>query len=197
MSLTWIKIAGLPVMAYLLGSVPFGLLLTRSFTGIDIRKSGSGNIGATNVRRSAGNFLGSLTLAGDLLKGLIPVWLASGLDMPDFYTGLIALASIGGHIHPVFLGFRGGKGVATAAGAFLAISPAAILGAVAVFILTIFITRRVSAGSLAGTAILPPAIWYFTGSAGSGVCAAIAALWIWFRHRENIRRLRSGTEPEI
>ena len=120
----------LTVSAYFLGSIPFGLVLTRLFTSIDIRKTGSGNIGATNVRRMAGNLLGVLTLIGDVLKGALPVFLATALvrgeagNIPEMIIAFVATGAFIGHLFPVYLKFKtGGKGVATAFGCFLVISP--------------------------------------------------------------------------
>jgi glycerol-3-phosphate acyltransferase PlsY len=186
--------------AYALGSVPFGLVLTRRFTEIDIQKTGSGNIGATNVRRLAGNKLGLATLAGDVLKGAIPAGMAVWLfpSNGDFWVALTALAAFAGHLHPVYLGFRGGgKGVATAAGALLPIAPMAVLAALLVFVLFVCMTSRVSAGSLAGSAALPLAVWEATGSSAHVWSAGIMAAWIAWRHRENIGRLLRGVEPRI
>ncbi|MFC1828160.1 glycerol-3-phosphate 1-O-acyltransferase PlsY [Thermodesulfobacteriota bacterium] len=198
-----IKYLGLPVFAYLLGSVPWGLVLTRAFTSVDIRQNGSGNIGATNVRRLAGNTLGALTLAGDIVKGALPVWLAVKITAPgnpwsDIYISLVALAAFSGHLYPVYTKFRqGGKGVATAAGCFLAISPIACIVAVLFFILFVCWFNRVSAGSLAASAVLPIAVWKATQSEILAGCAAVTAVFIYIRHRENIKRLLSGTEPGL
>jgi glycerol-3-phosphate acyltransferase PlsY len=198
-----IKLAGPVIGAYLLGSVPFGLILTRKFASVDIRAEGSGNIGATNVRRVAGTALGALTLAGDFLKGAIPVYIALVLtgdkgSCGEFYISVTAIAAFWGHLYPVFLQFEGGgKGVATAAGCFLVISPLSFLAAVMLFATVIILYRRVSAGSLAASALLPFAVWVFTYSVSYIFCAAIISLFIFFRHRENIKRLLSGTEPAI
>jgi len=198
-----IKTFGLPVFAYLLGSVPWGLVLTKTFTTVDIRQNGSGNIGATNVRRLAGNTLGVLTLAGDIVKGALPVWLAMKITVPgnpwnDIYISIVALAAFSGHLYPVYTKFKqGGKGVATAAGCFLVISPMACFVAVLVFILFVCGFDRVSAGSLAASAVLPVAVWKATQSGVLAGCAAVTAGFIYIRHRENIKRLLSGTEPVI
>lgn len=198
-----IKFFVLPVFAYLLGSIPWGLVLTRAFAPVDIRQHGSGNIGATNVRRLAGNTLGALTLAGDIIKGALPVWLAvqmtvSGRPWSDVYISIVALAAFSGHLYPVYMKFKnGGKGVATAAGCFLAISPMAFFVAVLVFILFVCWFDRVSAGSLAASAALPVAIWEATRSGVMTGCAVVTAVFIYIRHTENIKRLLSGIEPKI
>jgi acyl phosphate:glycerol-3-phosphate acyltransferase len=188
--------------AYLLGSIPWGLVLTRTFTTVDIRRSGSGNIGATNVRRVAGTPLGVLTLIGDLLKGALPVY-GAVLFSPappgaDVYVAGVALAAFAGHLYPVYLRFRdGGKGVATALGCFLVISPVSLLISLLVFIMILCWTGRVSAGSLAAAAALPVAVWESTGSGVLTGCALIVAAGIGIRHRANIRRLLAGTEPSV
>lgn len=199
-SMTWL---GVIIAAYLLGSIPFGLVLTRLFTDIDIRKAGSGNIGATNVRRLAGTRFGILTLVGDVTKGAVPVALAQALPptelLPqDVCLSLVALAAFFGHLFPIYMKMKsGGKGVATAAGSLAVISPLSVLVALAVFLLMTFGSDRVSAGSLAAAAALPPAIWWTTHSMAFTACALVLAAGIFFRHSDNIRRLLSGTEPGI
>ncbi len=198
-----IKLIILPFFAYLLGSIPWGLVLTRVFTSINIRQEGSGNIGATNVRRVAGTKLGILTLAGDILKGAVPVWLAISLTdsngfWASFYISLVAFAAFMGHLYPIYMKFKnGGKGVATTAGCFAVISPPALGVAILVFILFVCGFNRVSAASLAAAAVLPVAVWKATGSGVLTGCAAATAVFIGFRHKENIKRLLSGTEPTI
>jgi glycerol-3-phosphate acyltransferase PlsY len=198
-----IKYLVLPIFAYLLGSIPWGLILTRLFTSINIRQVGSGNIGATNVARMAGPRLGVLTLAGDILKGAFPVWLAVSMTTPnevwgDLFIALVALAAFTGHLYPVYMKFKnGGKGVATAAGCFGVISPVALVILILVFILFVCWSNRVSLASLAAAAILPVAIWKATGSEVMLGCAVITTLFIYFRHVDNIKRLIAGTEPAI
>src|ERR1700719_4320102 len=138
----------IPVAAYLLGSIPFGVLFTRLFGGGDVRTVGSGNIGATNVARAAGPVPAILTLLCDFAKGAAPVWLAGRLSNESATWMMIAaLAALLGHCFPIWLKFRGGKGVATAAGAFLVLCPAALLGSVILFLLVIFFWRYVSLAS--------------------------------------------------
>jgi glycerol-3-phosphate acyltransferase PlsY len=198
-----IFLIGLPILAYLLGSVPWGLVLTRMFTTVDIRRQGSGNIGATNVRRLAGTPLGLLTLAGDLLKGAGPVYLAgnvTGLDpiQQAFFVSVAALAAFAGHLFPLYLKLKGGgKGVATAAGCFLVISPMSVLAALIAFLLVLGWSGRVSAGSLSAAAVLPAAVWWRLGSPVYCGCAALMAVLIVLRHRDNIRRLLNGSEPAV
>ena len=198
-----LKFIVLPLFAYLLGSIPWGLVLTRLFTSVDIRQQGSGNIGATNVRRVAGTTLGALTLAGDVLKGALPVWLAVTITAPnelwgEIYISLVAIAAFSGHLYPVYMKFKdGGKGVATAGGCFFVISPMACVVAILVFILFICLFKRVSASSLAAAAALPVAVWYATGSGVLTGCAVVTAIFIYFRHMDNIKRLLSGAEPTV
>jgi len=194
-------LALLPVAAYLLGSVPFGWIFARRFAAVDVRRLGSGNIGATNVGRVAGARLGLLTLSADLLKGYLPVLLAGLLAAPDApwreaYVGGVALAAFFGHLYPAYFAFReGGKGVATAAGGLLAVSPASFLVSVAVFILAAGASRRVSLGSLAAAASAPVALAAVGRSLPLIGYGAVLCFFIFLRHRENLKRLREGTEP--
>jgi glycerol-3-phosphate acyltransferase PlsY len=196
-------LAGLPIFAYLIGSIPWGLVLTKMFTAVDIRQEGSRNIGASNVRRVAGNRLGILALAGDVLKGAIPAYLATqavGSEVPwaESYISAVALSAFFGHLYPVYLGFRsGGKGVATAAGCFAVLTPVASLLCMLVFILVIIFSNRISAGSLFASAVLPLAVWAFTRSGTMAGAAVVVSVFIAFRHRDNIRRLISGVEPVL
>jgi glycerol-3-phosphate acyltransferase PlsY len=198
-----IKYLILPIFAYLLGSIPWGLILTRLFTPINIRQVGSGNIGATNVGRMAGPWLGVLTLAGDILKGAFPVWLAVSMTTPNeiwgaLYIALVAITAFMGHLYPVYLKFKnGGKGVATAAGCFGVISPVALVILILVFIMFVCWSNRVSLASLAAAAVLPAAIWKATGSEVMLGCAVVTTIFIYFRHMDNIKRLLAGTEPPI
>jgi glycerol-3-phosphate acyltransferase PlsY len=192
---------GLLLLAYLLGSIPWGLILARIFSGHDIRLKGSRNIGATNVMREAGALSGLLTLTGDFLKGVIPVYLAllafgSANGSADIFLGGVALAAFLGHLYPLYLKFRdGGKGVATAAGCFAVVSPAAVLVAFGVFIVMLFVVRRVSVGSLAAAATLPAAIWLTIDSVMMLAAACIIAFFIFIRHQDNLKRLAAGEEP--
>ena len=198
-----IKYIVLPIFAYLLGSVPWGLILTRLFTPINIRQVGSGNIGATNVGRMAGPGLGILTLSGDILKGAFPVWLAVSMTTPNetwgaLYISLVAFAAFSGHLYPVYMKFKdGGKGVATAAGCFGVISPVALIILILVFIMFICWSNRVSLASLAAAAVLPVAIWKATASEIMLGYAVITTIFIYFRHADNIKRLLAGKEPPI
>jgi glycerol-3-phosphate acyltransferase PlsY len=202
------------VMAYLLGSIPFGYLLVRIFRGEDIRLSGSGNIGATNVARSGAKGLGIATLALDALKGALAVWLAALLAgskynlCGDFtqhpcaqalrLMSVAALFAVLGHVFPVWLRFKGGKGVATALGVFCVLFPAAILVALAIFILIVAITRYVSLGSILGAIAFPAAAYFLQSTdAMSLVLASSVSLIVILKHHQNISRLLSGTESRF
>jgi acyl phosphate:glycerol-3-phosphate acyltransferase len=193
----------IPVWAYLLGSIPFGLLLTRIFGGGDVRKAGSGNIGATNVARVAGPLPGILTLLFDVGKGAGAVWLAARVSS-DSATWMIAaaLGALLGHCFPVWLKFRGGKGVATAAGTFLVLCPAALLGSVILFLLVVFFWRYVSLASISAAASMPLLIYFLWAPhhAPPPVVtfgAMAAAGIIIFKHDANIQRLVHGEEPKF
>lgn len=193
MNLNW-NLPALILLAYLVGSIPCGLILTRWITGQDPRAGGSGNIGATNVGRVAGKPLGVATLILDMAKGTLPTALALWLLEKDWQVGMVALAAFLGHIFPVYLRFKGGKGVATALGAFGAISPVAIGGVLAVLLLGLWLTGHMSVGSLAGWLSAP--LWFLlTGFSWLMVClTALATGIIFWTHRENLARLRAGRE---
>ena len=200
---TGMMLSGLLLFAYLLGAVPWGLILSRIFAREDIRLKGSGNIGATNVTRQIGVGPGLLTLAADILKGALPVYLALVAFGPaggsgDIYLAAVVLAAFLGHLFPIYLKFRdGGKGVATAAGCFAVISPGAILAAGVVFIAVVSMSRRVSVGSLSAAAVLPLTVWIAADSGMMTATAGIVALFIFMRHRDNLKRLLAGKEPEF
>jgi glycerol-3-phosphate acyltransferase PlsY len=183
-------------LAYLVGSIPFALLVART-SGADLRRVGSGNIGAANVMRASGFSAGVTVALLDMIKGAAGVTLAAWLTPNVSTHAFAAIAAVVGHIYPVWLRFRGGKGVATACGAFSLLVPAAIPPAVAVFVLTVWLTRYVSAGSVLATVTLPP-VALLAGSPMPVVAAALAtATLIVFRHRSNIGRLRTGTERRL
>ena len=192
---------GLPIFAYLLGSIPWGLVFTRLYSSADIKRQGSGNIGATNVSRVAGPTLGLLTFTGDVLKGAVPVYLAlrfalQNQGVNDLFLSVVSLAAFFGHLYPLFMKFKsGGKGVATTAGCFVILAPLACLMALSAFIIFLLLSRRVSAGSLAAGIVLPIAVWFATNSWGITGAAATMSVFIFMRHTENIKRLISGTEP--
>jgi len=186
------------IAAYLVGAIPTGVILTRLTGGEDIRKTGSGNIGATNVYRTAGRKMGVITLLGDALKGLLPVLVVS-LAFPDDATlvALTASAAFLGHCYPVYLGFKGGKGVATGLGIFLVLSPLSVLVAFLIFAALVWKTRYVSLGSISAAASIPLLILLFGGATATFAGGLfIAAIIIW-RHRENIDRLIKGQENKF
>lgn len=184
---------------YFLGSIPFGFILVRAFRGEDIRRLGSGNIGATNVSRSS-PLLGVLTLAFDALKGAVAVLLIRqifpGTPMLPAFAGLFAII---GHVFPVWLGFRGGKGVATGMGSFVILAPKTLLLAAAVFAAILLLFRYVSLSSLIAVALFPLFAFWKDRFLGPTVIALMAAgsLLILLKHASNIRRLIAGTEPRF
>ncbi len=180
--------------AYLIGSIPTGLLLAKAFGGVDIRTKGSGNIGATNVYRTLGRKVGILTLLGDCLKGLIPVLAAKWLGLPNLLVAAVGMAAFLGHIFPVFLRFKGGKGVATALGVFLAASPLAVLAALGIFIIVLVLWRYVSLASISAAAAMPALAAIIDRKPMIVVMSLLIAVIVIIKHHENIRRLRNGTE---
>ena len=195
--------AALILGAYLIGSIPWGLVVTRLAGSADVRKTGSGNIGATNVNRVAGPALGLLTLACDVGKGALPVLLAfcalgSPSNLVANVLALTALAAFFGHLFPIYLRFKtGGKGAATTAGSYAVLSPAACLICLMVFVVMVLWTRRVSVGSLCSSAALPISVWLMSHSLPLTLAAGVATLVIFFRHAGNIRRILAGTEPKL
>lgn len=187
-------------LAYLLGSIPFGFILVRIFRGQDVRQSGSGNIGATNVARSS-PALGVLTLILDALKGLAAVALTRALfPGRNGLAAIAALFAIMGHMFPVWLKFRGGKGVATGLGAFAILAPKTILVVVGVFAAAVLAFRYVSLGSIVAVAIFPLLAWLlrdYNATPRVLVLMAIACVLIIAKHHQNIRRLLGGTEPRF
>jgi len=185
------------LIAYLLGAIPFGYLLTRLSTGKDVRSQGSGNIGATNVLRAAGRGAAIATLVLDMAKGFAAVWIAGWLtDGSSGWMADAALAVMVGHAFPIFLGFKGGKSVATFTGAFLYLTPIPALCGIIVFVITVVVTRYISAASILAAATFPLGVWLIQHSTLNEVLAAvIAAAIVVYRHRENMRRIRAGKEP--
>lgn len=181
------------ILAYLLGSVPFGLIVAKVFCGVDPREGGSKNTGATNVARLCGAKFGVLALALDILKGYLPAALAVSGDLGATGTSLIALAAISGHVFSPLLKFKGGKAVATTIGAFLALMPLGALLSVAACVLVIALTGYVSLGSLTLALCLPVSA-LLTGKLAYLPLAAVVMLLLFWRHRENIRRLSRGEE---
>ena len=183
------------ILAYLIGAIPTGLLLTRLTGGGDIRSVGSGNIGATNVYRTAGRKLGILTLIGDALKGLLPVLVAATLlSYGDERLGAVAIAAFIGHCYPVYIGFKGGKGVATALGIYLVLSPLAVLGAFLVFAGLLWKWRYVSLGSICAAASIPLLVYLVERSLPLLLATLVISSIVIIRHHSNISRLINGTE---
>jgi len=184
--------------AYLVGSIPFSYLVARAFGVADVRQVGSGNVGATNVMRSAGKGPGIVALVLDALKGVVATVAASRL-VPEspWLAPLAALAAVLGHVFPVWLGFRGGKGVATGAGALAPLAPVATAGAAAVFLLTVAVTRIVSLGSILSAAALAVIAFLLGSPRPVAVCASVVAALVVFKHKGNIERLLKGTERRL
>lgn len=180
-------------ISYLLGAMPFGLLISRTCCGIDPREEGSGNIGATNVGRLCGTKYGAMTLALDVLKGFIPVLLATSFSDSYFFLTLVATAAVCGHMFSVFLHGKGGKGVATWVGAFLAISPWAVIICGLAFLAALYFYNFVSLASLVMVALMP-VVLLFQGLFGAIPMALALMALIFWKHSENIQRLMAGTE---
>lgn len=215
------NLAIIALVAYLLGSIPFGYILVRIFTGADVRAQGSGNIGATNVARTGKKGLAIATLALDAAKGWAAVLIGMQLAEQYFrnsYLGisldrlpyiaretmlaasLAALMAVVGHMFPVWLKFKGGKGVATGLGVFVALAPKALIASMLVFLLVVGITRYVSLGSILASAAFPFNFWYLMhGDISPAAFAMVCAvpLLIIFKHKENIQRLMAGTESKF
>ena len=181
------------LFAYLVGSIPTGVLLGR-VAGVDVRKQGSGNIGATNVARTAGRTLGIFTLIGDALKGLGPVLICRALELDEAIVAAAAVAALCGHVFSVFLGFRGGKGVATGVGVLLGLAPASLPIPLTIFGATMAATRTVSLSSILAVLSAPFAVLLFRYPPAIAAAALAMAVLIISRHHENISRLLAGTE---
>lgn len=183
------------LFGYLLGSVPTGLLLAKAFSKVDPRKMGSKNIGAANIFRTAGKGLGILTLLGDVLKGMIPIGIAIQLNVSDLWLAGVGLSTFLGHVFPIFLGFRGGKGVATALGVYLVVSPIAVFIEFLLFAGLVWKWRYISLGSISCATTIPILIAFFrSDSQAYFILSVIIAALILYRHQENIIRLLQGTE---
>lgn len=187
----------LVLFAYLLGSLSSAIILCR-LTGLpDPRTQGSGNPGATNVLRFGGKKLAVLTLLGDLLKGLLPVLLARGLGASESVLALVALAAFLGHLYPVFFGFKGGKGVATALGALLGLAWPVALAAAATWLAMALLFRISSLSALTAALLAPAYTWWLTSSRALSVAVVVMSALLFWRHRSNIRNLLQGTESRI
>jgi glycerol-3-phosphate acyltransferase PlsY len=186
----------IPLVAYLLGSIPFGYLLIRSTEGKDIRSFGSGNIGATNVFRKS-RLAGILTLVLDAGKGYLAVVLAGWMGGSAQWQAAAAVCAIIGHVFPIWLRFKGGKGVATGCGAYLALSPLAVSTTLGLFLLILLLTRYISASSIGATAFFPFWAYLYGEPAPVLFWAVVGAVLIIAKHHQNIRRLLSGTENKL
>ncbi|MDD2557324.1 MAG: glycerol-3-phosphate 1-O-acyltransferase PlsY [Desulfuromonadaceae bacterium] len=200
------EIFGIVALAYLIGAIPSGVILTRMAGIADIRRLGSGNVGATNVYRVAGKRLGILTLILDILKGVLPLLLLQYLldsgtvTAPGLETSISALAALalfGGHCYPVYLRFKGGKGVATALGVFLVLAPLALLPSLVVFILVLWRWRYVSLASISAATVLPFTVLGGGYSWALVLVTCVIAAVVVYRHRGNIERLRLGSESRF
>lgn len=185
------------LLSYLMGAIPFGILVTRG-TGIDIRTQGSKNIGATNVARLLGKKFGIFTLVLDVCKGFVPLFvvgkLMQGEPHADLVMALCGGATVIGHMFPIYLGFKGGKGVATALGVFLYLSPLAVLGCLVVFLILVALSGFVSLGSLLGSASMIVILFFLHAPVWKIWLAVFVVTMIWAKHHQNIGRLLTGTE---
>ena len=188
--------AGAVVFAYVLGSIPVAWLAVRRVAHLDVRRIGSGNVGATNALRATTPAIGLLVALADAAKGALAVWLARTAQASDGALALAAGAAVAGHVFPIWLRFRGGKGVATASGAFGVLAPVAAAVAVVVFVAVVWATRLVSLGSLAGTLALVGTTAWHEPVVVTEAAAVVAALIV-IRHHANITRLRAGTERPL
>jgi glycerol-3-phosphate acyltransferase PlsY len=193
-SLAWPWFLGLFILGYLIGSIPFGVVLTKLSGGPDLRSVGSGNIGATNVLRTGNKKLAALTLLGDMLKGTLAVWI--GWRFGPTTALLAALGAFLGHVFPVWLKFRGGKGVATFLGCLLGLKVLAGGVFILIWLGVAYLTRYSSLSALVASAAMPPLLWWL-GERQMAEMALLLTLLLWFMHRENIRRLLSGAEGKI
>jgi glycerol-3-phosphate acyltransferase PlsY len=182
--------------AYLIGGIPFGYILVKLSTGLDVRSMGSGNIGATNVLRTSGRGIAIATLLLDMGKGFVAVWLAGRLtDGSPLWMGLAAIAVILGHAYPVFLKFRGGKAVASFIGAFLCLTPIPLFATLLLFVIVVAVTRYISLGSILACGSFPLAVWLILHPPTPiWASALICGAFVVYRHRANIERIRAGKE---
>ena len=187
----------LVVLAYLLGSISFGLLIARVYGGADLRHSGSGSIGATNVVRTLGKTAGILTLLGDGAKGLVAVLCALKWGQVSVLPALAAVAAVLGHMFPLYHGFKGGKGVATALGVLLPTLPLPLLGGFIAWLVVVAVWRYVSAGSMLAALVVPLLAVLWSYPVPLVLAAAMIALLVLYKHQENLSRLRQGSESKF
>ena len=183
-------------LAYLLGSIPFSLIIARLFKGIDIRNHGSGNIGATNVLRTVGKKEAALALIADILKGVLPV-LFTVFVLEEIWIAATAVFVVLGHVFPIFAGFKGGKGVATSLGALIVIIPAGVIVSLIVWFLVLIVFRYASLASISAAIALPAICWGLTTPLAFTAAASINAVIIILKHTGNIKRLITGTENKV
>ena len=190
--------AGLVLLGYLSGSIPFGLLLVRASRGVDVRAQGSGNIGATNVARVAGKGLGAVVLVLDALKGALPVLLAAAVEGNGAVPALVGVAAFAGHVAPPWLGFRGGKGVATALGVLAVLAPRAALAGAVTWAVVLAVLRISSVGSLLAGIVAVTVAWLVPGTPTSAAeLTSVLFLAMLWTHRGNIGRLLRRGEPRV
>ena len=185
------------LLGYVFGSVPFGLWLVQAFHGIDIRNYGSGNIGTTNVFRTVGPKTAAAVLVGDMLKGILALYIISKFAADPSIVALTALGALLGHNYSLFLGFKGGKGVATGLGLFLYMLPWGAVAGLAVWVVIVLITRYVSLGSIVAAVVAAVTGWYLQYPVPYAVFGTLACLFVVLRHKDNIKRLLNGTESKI
>lgn len=183
--------------AYLLGSISWSVVIVKLLQGMDVRTFGSGNAGATNVLRAAGKKAGIAVLALDVAKGITAVAVPRALDAPAAVVSGAAVAVVVGHVFPVFFGFRGGKGVATALGSLGTLAPPAMVLGIVVFLIVVAWKRYVSLGSIVTAALFPPLVWLTGGGPWLLVASGAIAILIVTKHSRNLQRLRKGTEPRL
>ncbi len=185
------------ILGYLIGSIPTGVILARLFSGVQLQKAGSGNIGATNVYRIAGKKLGILTLIGDVFKGILPLYIYDHFlkgDASLYSIAIIAFFTFLGHLFPIYLKFKGGKGVATALGIFLYLSPISVALCIPIFIIGVLISGYVSVGSLSAAIALPIWVFLWNGKGAFFILAILISILVIFKHSANIKRLMRGEE---
>ena len=195
--MNYLLAAGGFLLGYVFGSIPCGLWLVKAFHGIDIRNYGSGNIGTTNVFRTVGPKTAAAVLAGDMLKGIVALYIISKFSADPVIVAVTALGALLGHNYSLFLGFKGGKGVATGLGLFLYMLPWGAAAGLGVWIIIVLITRYVSLGSVIAALAAASAGWYLSYPVPFAVFGTLACLFVIIRHKENIKRLLDGTESKI
>jgi len=193
----WLPALGLVLLGYIIGATPFAYVLASRFAGVDVRRAGSGNVGAANVWRTASRKLAIFAALLDMAKGLAVVLLARGAGQSETVVTAAGVASVVGHIYPLWLRFHGGKGVATACGVFAGLAPRLVWPAAAVFLLTVWLTRYASAGSVAGMLTLMILALSSDSSPAIVLGACVTTALVIFRHRENLKRLMTGTERRL